>query len=122
MKRSGPPNRKHGIRRINSDRRAADYDRAFGPQADRCRLMACMFCGRSPPSDPMHIRSRGARGIGRGNTVPGCRDCHIQQEALGWRRFLLRLASRVRVVLGMSEVWGMAKSIERDVFGEVITE
>ena len=53
----------------------------FGPLAEYARSRPCCICGAPPPSDPHHVRSRGAGFAdyledGSGNVVPMCRGCH----------------------------------------------
>lgn len=54
----------------------------FGPQADLCRQLPCCACGAKPPSEPDHVRSRGAGGTDE-DTVPMCRTCHDLRHAFG---------------------------------------
>lgn len=50
------------------------------------RGQPCVVCGK--PSDPAHIKSRGAGGDDtHDNVLPLCRSHHIKQHALGWNRF-----------------------------------
>lgn len=79
--------RRKPIRRYNRERRRRLNAETFGPQAELARRMPCLVCGRRPPSDPAHVRSRGAGGRDRGNVVPLCRACHMRQGAVGARRF-----------------------------------
>jgi hypothetical protein len=84
-----PLKRKSWIRRSNPDRKAKRYARDFGPLADYVRGLDCCACGAAGPSDPAHVRSRGAGGHawtddGRGNIIPLCRACHGRQHAKGW--------------------------------------
>jgi len=87
MKRSGY------IRRKNTPeakaKRAAKYERDFGPLADYVRGLRCCSCERLGPSDPAHVKSRGAGGHARldngdGNLIPLCRTCHNLQHLQGW--------------------------------------
>lgn len=49
----------------------------------------CLICGQ--PSDPAHVRGRGAGGDDVAtNVVPLCRLHHREQHQLGWSRFLDR--------------------------------
>ncbi len=53
------------------------------------RQQRCRACGKSPPNDPAHIRSRGSGGgdrleDGTPNVIALCRTCHQIQHAHGW--------------------------------------
>lgn len=103
MKRSGPLKRKTrlkstsqlarggGLKRTtrvkatNPKRLAKRRAEAFGPQAELCRTLPCLICNRAAPSDPDHVRSRGASGKDRANVVPLCRDCHMRRHGKGIR-------------------------------------
>ena len=52
--------------------------------------MPCAACGKAPPSDPAHVRSRGAGGLDHANVVPLCRKCHIEQGGAGIKTFQAR--------------------------------
>jgi len=87
--RRTPLKRKAWIRRSNPERRARRYARDFGALADYVRGLDCCACGAAGPSDPAHVKSRGAGGHawtddGRGNIIPLCRACHGLQHAKGW--------------------------------------
>lgn len=92
MKRAGPLKRRAWLRRKtpcrhhNWKRLAKRRKEQFGPQADLCRALPCLVCGRRP-SDAAHVRSRGAGGTGLGNIVPLCRFHHDEQGRLGIRTF-----------------------------------
>lgn len=95
MKRGGPLKRRTPLRRTgrlrsrNPERAARRRERDFGPLAEYVRGLACASCGAPAPSDPAHVKSRGAGGHatlenGAGNLVPLCRLCHTKQHAQGW--------------------------------------
>ncbi len=45
---------------------------------------SCVVCGRSGPSDPDHIRSKGAGGSDTANNVwPLCREHHVLRHLKG---------------------------------------
>ena len=48
--------------------------------------MSCHTCGKWGPSDPAHMRSRGAGGTSE-HLVPLCRDCHMEQHTNGIKTF-----------------------------------
>jgi len=79
--------RRKPMRRYNRERRRRLNAEAFGPQAELARSLPCLACGRRPPSDPAHVRSRGSGGRDRGNVVGLCRPCHVRQGTLGVRGF-----------------------------------
>lgn len=70
------------LRARNPERMAKRRADAFGPQAELCRALRCCVCGFPPPSDPEHVRTRGAGGKDR-DTVPLCRSCHDLRHAKG---------------------------------------
>lgn len=55
----------------------------------KIRTMPCVVCAKEGPSDPSHIRSRGAGGPDADwNVFPKCRSCHSQWHSFGAVRFL----------------------------------
>jgi hypothetical protein len=55
------------------------------------RDQPCIVCGRSAPSDPSHIRSRGAGGPDTDwNVVSMCRDHHNEWHGVGRLTFVSR--------------------------------
>lgn len=53
---------------------------------DTYHQMPCLVCSRRP-SDPAHIRSRGAGGDDvPWNLAPLCRVHHTEQHQLGWKK------------------------------------
>jgi len=99
MKRGGPLKRRTPLRRTgrlrsrNPERAARRRERDFGPLADHVRALPCCACGAPGPSDPAHVKSRGAGGHARlddgaGNLIPLCRPCHTRQHAQGWAAVL----------------------------------
>lgn len=77
-----PLKRKSRIRPFGKRaRRDRETGRVFGGLCDYVREMPCCGCGQPAPSDPHHVRSRGAGygdwlENGDGNVVPLCRPCH----------------------------------------------
>ena len=61
-------------------------ERQFGPKADWIRTLPCAACGRDGPSDPAHMKSRGAGGTSD-HLVPLCRMCHTEQHTKGIKTF-----------------------------------
>jgi 5-methylcytosine-specific restriction endonuclease McrA len=58
---------------------------------DTVKEMRCVACGLSGPSDPAHIRSRGAGGGDTfDNVIPLCRPCHNLQHQKGWYYFSMQ--------------------------------
>lgn len=87
MKRSAI-RRRTPLRQRNSSRKADAYARDFGEEAEAVRGMPCLACGLTP-SDPAHVRSRGAGG-GRFDIVPLCRAHHQEQHQHGIQTFAAR--------------------------------
>jgi hypothetical protein len=67
-------------------KRARLYEKQFGQKADWVRSLPCAACKRDGPSDPAHMRSRGAGGTSE-HLVPLCRMCHIEQHTRGIKTF-----------------------------------
>lgn len=49
----------------------------------------CCSCNAAPPSDPNHIKTRGAGGKdAEWNLIPMCRRCHSLWHGMGWYSFV----------------------------------
>lgn len=83
LQRGGHLKRRTRLRQRNPERARKLKAKAFGKQAKLCRRSPCLVCGKRP-SDPAHVRSRGAGGRDRGNVIPLCRDHHREQHQHGW--------------------------------------
>lgn len=58
------------------------------------RKKACVACGKPPPSDPAHVKTRGSGGGDfLFNILPLCRRCHTAQGSYGWKKFALKYPS-----------------------------
>lgn len=91
MKRS-PLKRKKRIRSVNPERRAERRAETDGPCADLARSLPCLVWsnGRSlcvGPTEPDHVRARGAGGKDAGNVVPLCSGHHSERHTIGIRTF-----------------------------------
>ena len=86
MRRRKPLKRGKPPRRVNPGRKARLHAEAFGDQAAHCRTLPCCICRAPPPSDPAHVRSRGAGGKDK-DTVPMCRQHHQDQHQIGIKTF-----------------------------------
>lgn len=86
------------LRRVDPERAAARRADAFGPCAAMARLLPCAICRRPPPSEPAHVRSRGAGGKDRGNVWPGCSLHHRLQHDLGIATFEDRYGVSLEVI------------------------
>jgi hypothetical protein len=73
------------LKKVNRERRAARNAITFGVQAKACRRLPCCVCARRP-SDPAHVRSRGAGGTDS-DCVPLCSRCHREQHDKGIETF-----------------------------------
>ena len=104
MKRGGyiqrrtPLVSKTRVNPVNRERRAARRAEEFGPLAQYCRELPCCGCHRPAPSDPAHIRSRGAGGKDRANVVPLCRECHQLQHQVGILTFAERKGINLQAI------------------------
>ena len=97
IRRKTPLKRTGYIRRKTTPeakaKRAAKYERDFGDLAEHVRGLPCAACGALGPSDPAHVKSRGAGGRawldnGDSNLLPFCRTCHQLQHLQGWSSVL----------------------------------
>ena len=61
-------------------------EKQFGLKAEWIRTLPCHACGKDGPSDPAHMKSRGAGGTSD-HLVPLCRDCHVEQHSKGIKTF-----------------------------------
>lgn len=59
------------------------------------REQPCIVCGSPPPSDPHHVKSRGAGG-GDDQMVPTCRICHTTGGTIGWKTFEAKYGVNLR--------------------------
>lgn len=77
------------IQPVNRERKARVGATAFSDQSRLVRTLPCCSCGKRPPSDPAHERSRGAGGKDR-DCVPLCggvHGCHRRQHDQGIQTF-----------------------------------
>lgn len=86
----------------NKERATKALAEDFGPCARLSRLMPCCVpsCNALPPSDPAHVRSRGAGGKDWANVVPMCRRHHRQMHDVGIETFQARHGLALEVVAG----------------------
>lgn len=89
LRRKAALRRKTLVKAVNRKRRAKRHAVAFGPQAELCRSLPCFACGAPPPSDPHHLRSRGAGGDDS-ECVNLCRECHTEFHTVGRAAFEAR--------------------------------
>jgi hypothetical protein len=106
LRRGAPMRRRSRLRSRNPERAAARREVAFGAQAALCRELACSACGLRVPTEPDHVRTRGAGGRDE-DTVPLCRTCHDYRHANGhggmvWRVLAVDLRPWVHEAL---RVW-----------------
>ena len=73
----------------NPERSAKARAECFGPCARLSTLLPCCVpsCRALPPSDPAHVRSRGAGGKDWANVVPLCNRHHRQSHDVGIESF-----------------------------------
>ncbi len=61
------------------------------------RDLPCEVCGARPPSDPCHLKSRGAGGDDTyDNVFAACRAHHVLQHAKGVRSFWRQFGARIQ--------------------------
>lgn len=125
MKRSPMPKRTKPLPKRNRKRAAKAKAAEFGLQAALCRTLPCAACGHSAPSDPAHVRSRGAGGQDRGNVIPLCQSdprtghlgCHQLQHDRGWGAIRDKAGVRGDVATARSWAVGLAKGLELLAYG-----
>lgn len=108
LQRYTPLERHTPLKPVNHARRKRRRKECFGPQAKLARTLPCCVCKRRPPSDPAHVRSRGAGGKDRGNVIPLCRTCHDRQGSMGIKSFQEWAAV---------DFWEVAASLEGMAYG-----
>ncbi len=89
LKRTGGLKRTGRLPARNEERCEARRARDFGPLAGYVIEQPCCRCLAPAPSEPAHVRSRGAGGHshldnGDPNIIPFCRTCHQLQHDKGW--------------------------------------
>ena len=97
-------------------KKSEKYEREFGDYAEVIRQSECCACSKSPPSDPHHVRARGAGGTKK-DLVPLCRDCHNTVHNIGIESFRTRygidLKTIARIRWNCYEVWAESPLIVR---------
>lgn len=89
---------------VNPQRRRKRNAIAFGSKAEWVRSLPCLVCG-AVPSDPAHVKSRGAGGTAA-DIVPLCRAHHMEQHAIGVTTFGRRHALDLRAEAeGLEAKW-----------------
>lgn len=77
------------LKPVNARRKAKRQLEQFGPAAEYIRSRPCCICFAPGPSDPHHVRSRGAGGKSD-CLVPICRRCHHSLHCYGRKTFEAR--------------------------------
>ena len=97
---SGGLQRHQRMPKANRARVAQLRAATFGPCARLARFLPCCVptCHATPPSDPCHVRSRGAGGKDRANVFPACRRHHREQHDHGVETFAARHSLVLEVV------------------------
>ncbi len=107
----------------NRKRSAAALDQDFGEEAKTVRALPCLAAGcNACPSEPAHVKSRGAGG-GRFDIVPLCHAHHREQHSRGVRTFakiygLDLRAEADRIALEHSEPLGIRGLFRRWAVGD----
>lgn len=74
---------------------------------EEVRARPCIVCGRAGPSDPSHVRSRGAGGPDSWyNVVAMCRTHHNQWHSYGPHRFFSAYPGFALQLEDMGWTWG----------------
>lgn len=75
LKRGPGPKRRTPLKKRNAKRARKRYETQFGSKAKWIRSLPCCACHKEGPSDPHHVKTRGAGGTSE-DLVPLCADCH----------------------------------------------
>ncbi len=84
-----PLARRTRLRRVRHDRIRALRAKQFGAHSALARRLPCFTCGAPPPSDPSHLKTRGAGGLDC-DVIPQCRRCHIELGSEGITSFFVK--------------------------------
>jgi hypothetical protein len=76
LRSSKPLARRTRLQPVNRVRLAKRRKLQFAEQSALARTLPCCSCGAPPPSDPSHLKTRGAGGLDD-CVVAQCRACHI---------------------------------------------
>ncbi len=94
LKRGKPPQRKTRVKAKNAKRKGSRFPHRRDPEYREwirslpCTVEASAWANRCDDViECAHVRTRGAGGDDRGNTVPLCRWHHRQQHRIGIRSF-----------------------------------
>ncbi len=105
LQRSEPVSRQTPLRAVNRERLEKRREEQFGPKADWIRRLACSMCGAPGPSDPSHVRSRGAGGTAA-DLIPQCWMCHRRLHDVGRWTFETEMGvDLVELVERYEELW-----------------
>lgn len=86
----------------NRARRKRVHEETFSDQARLCRLLPCAVPGCSQPSEPAHVRSRGAGGKDK-DVCNLCHKHHRLSHDMGIRSFEAKFNLNLEVVAGYRE-------------------
>lgn len=89
LRRGRPLRRKTRLRAINRSRIKARRAKQFAEQSALARSLPCFTCGAPPPSDPSHLKTRGAGGTDL-DVIPQCRRCHDSLGSEGIHSFFVK--------------------------------
>ena len=93
----------------NPERLKRRRDLQFGPKAEWIRTLPCATCKAPTPSDPSHVRSRGAGGTAA-DLIPQCRACHRQLHDRG--RWTFEKEMSVNLVELVERYEGLWREVE----------
>jgi hypothetical protein len=85
LARSRKKMKRSPLKKRNPERLARLRAEQFGEYAEYIRQLPCCSCGAAPPSEPSHVRTRGAGGKMQ-DQVPHCRRCHDLYEHMPYAR------------------------------------
>jgi hypothetical protein len=89
LRRGRPLRRKTRLRTLNRTRIKARRAKQFAEQSALARSLPCFTCGAPPPSDPSHLKTRGAGGTDC-DVIPMCRRCHDDLGSTGIHSFFVK--------------------------------
>jgi len=102
------------LKKRNARRMKKRQEEAFGPKADYIRKLPCCVCGTIAPSDPHHVKSRGAGGKAR-DLVPLCWNCHLRLHNMGRLSFELENSVDLGAIAKeLEQRWQSERTAEHD--------
>lgn len=94
--------RKTRLNPVDEERAARLRREQFGGKAEWIRSLPCATCPRRPPSDPSHVKTRGAGGKAK-HLIPQCHEDHVEFHSAGIETFHERRGLASGTLLALAE-------------------